>query len=155
MRLLIVVACLFPLSCLAEGLKLSDTTDKPGLWLTATLKSYHLNREIHHNETNLGLGLDYHFNPTWRAVAGFYKNSYWVHTNYVGGMWLPLDLTHGFRFGAMGVMASGYTSGDPQRYQPTIVPVFTYEGERFGANLMALVGGPKRGVIGLQVEYKF
>ena len=132
-----------------------EQVEASSLWVSVTARSYHMNREIKHHESNFGVGLEYHFNKDWRAIVGEYDNSYNVHTNYIGGMWMPVDLSHGFRFGMMGVMANGYTNGDPQHYAPAITPMFTYEGDRFGADLMTLVGGLHRGVIGLQVKVKF
>lgn len=154
MRLLITIVCLLlPLSCFAEGLKLPP--DDSSVWGSMTVRSYHLNRESDHHESNFGVGLEYHFNPTWRAVAGEYKNSFWHHTNYGGVMWMPLDLSHGFRFGLMTAFANGYDSDDLQKYQWMTVPMFTYEHDRIGANLVTLIGGLHRGALALQLKYKF
>jgi hypothetical protein len=122
------------------------------LWAVTTVKSHHLNREEKYNESNFGIGLEYHFDKTWRAVGGYYDNSYFIHSNYFGGMALPVHLGR-FRAGIMAAFISGYVPDYPQSYIVYAAPLITYEGDMFGVNLITLVGGKHKGVIGLQLKF--
>jgi hypothetical protein len=109
----------------------------------ATLTSYHFERKDY-NETNLGLGLEYHHSPDWRGGFGFYENSYYHRTYYAMALWMPLH--HGnWHFGMAGSVVSGYEEN------PVFVPIPTisYEHGRAGLNL-----GVTPSFLGLQVKFR-
>lgn len=120
------------------------------LYLVNTIKSYHLNRAIEHNENNFGLGLEYHIHPDVYLIGGFYDNSYNRNTTYGGGMYMPFERS-GFRAGMMAVLASGYES----HLVLIAAPMFSYEYRHVGVNFMALIAPSRRGVLGAQVKYRF
>lgn len=143
----------------------SWAAEKPSdLWIVSTVKSYHFNRDISHNEFNRGIGLEYHLTPKVYLLAGEYDNSYKVHSNYFGTMYMPFSYKN-FKFGGMGVFLNGYKE-NPQAYLFSAAPMISFEYKQVGVNLMVLVPPkwpfdgesgpkPKRGVLGLQLKYNF
>lgn len=55
------------------------------LVLTASIASYHLDRDFDYNEFNPGAGIEIHLNNKFHFGAGGYKNSYRTDTYYIGG----------------------------------------------------------------------
>ena len=125
-----------------------------GLWISATTRSYHADREAGFNERNWGIGAEYELAPEWRAIGGTYKNSVFRRSNYVGLHWTPLRFGN-WRLGAIGGAVSGYP-GYNYGWGPLAAPVLSWESGRFGANLIAL---PKieeiAAVVALQIKVKF
>ena len=117
-------------------------------WLSVSGASHHF--QPHRRawrEFNPGVGFERSFNGTpWVASAGYFRNSYDRDTWYLGGRWMPLAAGP-FRFGAFGLLASGYPS-------PVLVlPAVSVEAGRVGANLVALPNLPGySGYLGLQVR---
>jgi len=101
-------------------------------YVVATMASYHFDRSKEHNEQNFGLGYEYKFNEDWRVGAGFYKNSFYRHTNYVFGGYTPLTV-YGTSVGLIGGLASGYTS---ERLDPLLGLFVTKEWSGFGVNVL-------------------
>lgn len=116
-------------------------------WGVATLSSYHERRDRGYNESNFGLGAEYHINRDWHVAAGFYKNSFYRHTNYaaVGYEIVQFGYLH---LGAAVVGLTGYTKG---RVDFILAPVASIEYGRFGINLVPVT--PE--VVGLQVKIRF
>lgn len=118
-------------------------------WLTVSGLSHHFQPDRRDwREVNPGAGLEREFTGTpWVASAGYFRNSYDRHTVYVGGRWMPLA-AGAFRFGAFGLLASGYPS-------PVLVlPAVSAQVGRVGANLVALPNLPGySGYLGLQFRF--
>lgn len=55
------------------------------LVLTASIASYHLDRDFDYNEFNPGVGLEVHLDNDFHLGVGGYKNSYYTDTYYIGG----------------------------------------------------------------------
>ena len=118
-------------------------------WLTVSGLSHHFQPDRRDwREVNPGAGLEREFTGTpWVASAGYFRNSYDRHTVYVGGRWMPLAAGP-FRFGAFGLLATGYPS-------PVLVlPAVSAQVGRVGANLVALPNLPGySGYLGLQFRF--
>ena len=118
-------------------------------WLTVSGLSHHFQPDRRDwREVNPGAGFEREFTGTpWVASAGYFRNSYDRHTIYVGGRWMPLAAGP-FRFGAFGLVATGYPS-------PVLVlPAVSAQLGRVGANLVALPNLPGySGYLGLQLRF--
>ncbi len=117
-------------------------------WLAVSGLSHHFQPDRRNwREVNPGVGLEREFSGTpWVAVAGYLRNSYDRNTFYVGGRWMPLELGP-FRFGAFGLIASGYQTS------VLVLPAMSAQFGRVGANLVALPNLPGySGYLGLQLR---
>ena len=118
-------------------------------WLTLAGLSHHFQPDRRDwREVNPGAGLEREFTGTpWTASAGYFRNSYDRNTFYLGGRWMPLA-SGPFRFGAFGLVATGYPS-------PVLVlPAVSAQIGRVGANLIALPNLPGySGYLGLQLRF--
>ena len=117
-------------------------------WLTLSGASHHFQPDRRDwREVNPGIGMEREFTGTpWVASAGYFRNSYDRNTFYLGGRWMPLEAGP-FRFGAFGLLATGYPS-------PILVlPAASTQIGRVGANLVALPTLPGySGYVGRQVR---
>lgn len=117
-------------------------------WLTFSGASHHFQPDRRDwRELNPGAGLEREFTGTpWVASAGYFRNSYDRNTFYLGGRWMPLEAGP-FRFGAFGLLATGYPS------PILIMPAVSAQFGRVGANLIALPNLPGySGYLGLQIR---
>ena len=118
-------------------------------WLTLAGLSHHFQPDRRDwREVNPGAGLEREFTGTpWTASAGYFRNSYNRNTFYAGGRWMPLEAGP-FRFGAFGLLASGYPS------PILILPAISAQFGRVGANLIVLPNLPGySGYLGLQLRF--
>lgn len=121
------------------------------LWLTATVRSYHLDRQTRHNEANYGLGVECRFAGSLSVSAGQYTNSRWKTSSYATANYTPLQIGP-VKLGASAGAVTGYT----MHYTPLFAPTAVIEGKTWGANLLAIPpfdGGSW--VFGLQVKRRF
>lgn len=124
-------------------------------WLSSTVKSYHFDRSVKHNEFNIGFGGEKDVAKDTRAVGGIYYNSNYRPSIYLGAMYTPFTVmrTH---VGVLGGLVSGY-GPSPQYFGPLLSPIVTFEGKNgLGFNV---VGAPKlpgfaKGMLALQLKYK-
>jgi len=118
-------------------------------WLVVSGLSHHFQPDRRDwREANPGAGFEREFSGTpWVAAGGYFRNSYDRNTFYAGGRWMPLEAGR-FRFGAFGLIASGYPS-------PVLVlPAVSAQVGRLGANLVALPNLPGySGYLGLQFRF--
>ncbi|NTV10920.1 MAG: hypothetical protein HGA47_09130 [Zoogloea sp.] len=118
-------------------------------WITLSGVSWHFQQDREDwRQNNPGAGWEREYRGTpWVATAGYFRNSYDRNTFYAGARWMPWSLGP-VRFGAYGVLASGYPS-------PVLVlPAISVQSERFGANLVALPNLPGySGYVGLQLRF--
>jgi hypothetical protein len=136
-----------------------STCAKADTWVSATVWSYHTDRTVDRNEKPYGLGVEH--DVDWfgldhaRVVAGFYKNSDWKQTEYVGLTYMPWKVGPA-RVGAMFGLVTGYAD----HVLPAIVPTISFEDkkEMYGANIGVLPMKTDNGyglVVGLQLKAKF
>ena len=120
---------------------------KPPLWATFTVGSRHHKRG--YNEHNYGFGLEAGFAPRWRAVGGWYRNSFYRRSIYygVGYCAAHYDVAGGHLcFDLNAWMVSGYED----KPLPVVFPALTYERGRFGINIGPILPT----IVGLQLKCK-
>lgn len=138
-----------------------SSTAKADTWLSATITSYHSDDTTSktstgkHNSQNFGLGFehDVDFVPHSRFVGGFYDNSFYKTSTYVGLSYMPWTVGPA-KIGAMFGVVTGY---DNNNVMPTILPTVSFEGKTFGANIGLMPSWSDRGtgiIIGLQLKMK-
>lgn len=113
-------------------------------YLVATVTSWHFDREKSYNENNLGLGLERRLSDDWSVSAGFFRNSFDRHTNYVFAGYTPFEVM-GWRTGLVMGGVTGYDDG--------VSPWFTGVAMRdFGSIGLNIVFSPVG--VALQVKYR-
>ena len=107
-------------------------------YLVATLGSYHFDREKKYKEglDNFGLGLEHRFSDDWAISAGYYRNSFDRHTNYLLAAYTPLQYS-GWRLGGVVGGVTGYTDG----VAPWITGIATRDFGSIGINVVFSVAG--------------
>jgi hypothetical protein len=124
-------------------------------WLTATVRSHHMERGKGYEEQNMGLGIETDLSPRTRLALGFYRNSERRDSLYGAFVYCPVSVRWGNWRGCG--MAGGVTG-----YNDTVAPlagaVLSYEGKVWGANLLILPnkrGDFTEGVIAFQVKHRW
>ena len=112
-------------------------------YLVTTIGSYHFDRSKDYNERNLGLGLE-HRSGDWSVSAGFYRNSFDRHTNYLLASYTPLDIG-GWQLGGVVGGVTGYNDG----IAPWVSGIATRDFGSVGINVVFSVAG-----VALQVKLK-
>ena len=92
-------------------------------WLVLNLASYHKDRSIPYNETNLGLGVEKVISNYHSVGFGTYKNSFHRNTRYLSLTWNPIEY-HGVKAGIAGTCFSGYADN---KVLCAPLPVVSYE----------------------------
>lgn len=135
----------------------APTPCRADTWGVISGLSYHTDRSVKHNEVNPGLGVEIDMpEPDTRVIAGFYKNSEWRQTVYAGASWTPWHFGRYVKAGMAIGIATGYQPQNLLGLTPIGAAVLSVEGDRVGANVMALPPvGQYPGVFGLQVKAKF
>lgn len=123
------------------------------LWLNPGMFSYHFDRERSFNSRNIGFGAEYRFSSVASFTVGTYNNSYHESSNYIGAYWQPI-LLGPFKFGAVAGGFNGYSKTNDGGWFPAIVPALTYEGDRFGFNLLMVPSIPDKVAGSLSVQFK-
>lgn len=100
-------------------------------YAVATLASYHFDRKKDYNENNFGLGIEHRFSDAWAMSAGFFRNSFDRHTNYVFAGYTPIQYA-GWRVGAVVGGVTGYSEG----VDPWLTGIATRDFGRVGLNLV-------------------
>ena len=113
-------------------------------YLTATLASYHFDRDKPYRESNPGLGIEQKLNSGWSISAGFFRNSFNRHTNYVFAGYTPLHF-ESWRVGAVMGAVTGYENG----VSPWLTGIATRDYGRIGLNVVFSAAG-----IALQLKYQ-
>ena len=115
------------------------------LWLTATVRSYHLNRDKDYNENNFGLGVEKQSVGPWGWAAGFYENSHYRTTVYAGPTY-RWRLAEGVSFMPCLCLATGYS----HLIGIYPLPTFAIEGKQVGMNVAVAPS-----VIAFQLKWRF
>ncbi len=127
---------------------------KSELWLNPGMLSYHFDRERSFNSRNVGFGAEYRYSTVASVTLGTYRNSYHESSNYIGAYWQPIQLGV-FKFGAVAGVFNGYSKTNDGGWFPALIPALTYEGERFGVNLLMVPSIPDKVAGSLSVQFKF
>jgi hypothetical protein len=124
-------------------------------WLTATVRSHHMERGKGYEEQNMGVGIETDLSPRTRLALGFYRNSERRDSVYGAFVYCPVSVRWG---NWRGCGMAGAVTG----YNDTVAPlaglVLSYEGREWGANLLLLPnkkGDLTEGVAALQIKRRF
>ncbi len=104
------------------------------LWLNAGFYSAHFDTDKCLRNANPGLGFEYKLDDHWSATAGRFINSDNAHSSYVGAYYQPWTV-RGIKLGVVGGAFNGYPKAFNGGWFPAVLPVATWEGERFGLNV--------------------
>jgi len=123
------------------------------LWLNPGMFSYHFDRERTFNSRNIGFGAEYRFSSVASFTIGTFNNSYHESSKYIGAYWQPIQLGV-FKLGAVAGIFNGYSKTNDGGWFPAIIPALTYEGDRFGVNLLMVPSIPDRVAGSFCVQFK-
>ncbi len=108
--------------------------DASRLWLNAGFCSAHFDTGKGLRNANPGLGFEYKLDETWSATAGRFINSDNAHSSYIGAYYQPWTFA-GAKLGVVGGAFNGYPKAFNGGWFPALIPVATWEGQRFGLNV--------------------
>ncbi|RTL49125.1 MAG: hypothetical protein EKK46_14935 [Rhodocyclaceae bacterium] len=144
-------------SAAADGALFSWVEEKPlsETWLNAGFYSYHFQRDKNLNGANGGLGGEYRFSTVSSLTAGRFYNSDRRYSNYAGYYYEPLAIGRV----RVGVVAGGFDGYPKMRnggWFPAVVPVLSYEADRFGLNVAVVPSYRDRlyGALSFQLKLK-
>ena len=83
-------------------------------YLSATIGSYHFNRDRDYEEHNWGLGIEQH-SDRWAVLLGAYRNSYRRGSAYALAAYTPFDVGD-WRVGPVAGMVTGYDESGPSLF---------------------------------------
>lgn len=118
---------------LAAGLAHADF-DTNRLWLNAGFYSAHFDTNKGLRNANPGLGAEYRLDETWSLTGGRFINSNNARSSYVGAYYQPWTFA-GARLGVVGGAFNGYPKAYNGGWFPAVIPVASWEGQRFGLNV--------------------
>ena len=124
------------------------------LWLNPGMMSYHFDRDRSFNSRNVGFGAEYRFSSVASATLGTYNNSYHESSKYIGAYWQPIQFGV-FKLGAVAGIFNGYSKTNDGGWFPGLIPALTYEGDRFGVNILMVPSIPDRVAGSLSIQFKF
>ncbi len=113
-------------------------------YAVATLAAYHFDRSKEYREFNPGLGLEHRYSNEFSVSAGFFRNSFDRHTNYLFAAYTPVELG-GWRTGVIAGGVTGYEEGA----SPWFSGVAMRDFGSVGVNLVFATSG-----IALQIKLK-
>jgi hypothetical protein len=125
---------LLALAVLASTSLAHADVDASRLWLNAGFYSAHFDTDKGLRNANPGLGFEYKLDDSWRATAGRFINSDNAHSSYIGAYYQPWTFA-GARLGVVGGAFNGYPKAFNGGWFPAILPVASWEGQRFGLNV--------------------
>jgi len=108
--------------------------DSSRLWLNAGFYSAHFDTDKGLRNANPGLGFEYKLDGSWSATAGRFINSDNAYSSYIGAYYQPWTLA-GIKLGVVGGGFNGYPKAFSGGWFPALIPVATWEGQRFGLNV--------------------
>lgn len=104
------------------------------VWLNLGGFSRHFDRTKGHNEHNFGLGIEYRTSPQLSYTVGTYRNSLREQTTFAAVNWQPWSVGPVQVGAAIGLM-NGYPALNRGGNFFAVLPMISYEGQRFGANV--------------------
>lgn len=128
MRLVLVL----PLLLAVSGVQADF--DSSRLWLNAGFYSAHFDANKGLRNANPGLGAEYKLDDTWSLTAGRFINSDNARSSYAGAYYQPWTFA-GAKLGVVGGFFNGYPKAFHGGWFPALIPVASWEGERFGLNV--------------------
>ncbi|RJG21608.1 hypothetical protein D3872_06505 [Massilia cavernae] len=125
------------------------------LWLSTGFATYHFDSKKNLNDSNPGVGIEYHINDEMAVTAGRFYNSDRQHSRYAGLFYQPWTVG-GVKLGAVLAAFDGYPYMRGGGWFPALIPAATWEYGRFGANLAVIPTYKERlhGGISLQLNFK-
>ncbi len=114
-----------------------QTSDKQKpllLWLNAGFYSAHFDTDKGLRNSNPGIGVESFINEDWSATGGTFTNSDDARSNYLGAYYQPWHWGR-YKAGVVGGVFNGYPKAFDGGWFPALLPVATWEGERFGLNI--------------------
>ena len=135
-----------------------QTSDKQKpllLWLNAGFYSAHFDTNKGLRNSNPGIGVEAVINEDWSATAGTFTNSDDARSNYLGAYYQPWHWGS-YKAGVVGGVFNGYPKAFDGGWFPALLPVATWEGERFGLNIAFVPPLQSRlyGAISFQLKLK-
>ena len=138
LTVLAIGLCACPPALHAQAVNVQpQTSDKQKpllLWLNAGFYSAHFDTDKGLRNSNPGLGVEAVFNEDWSATAGTFTNSDDARSNYLGAYYQPWHWGS-YKAGVVGGVFNGYPKAFDGGWFPALLPVVTWEGERFGLNI--------------------
>lgn len=125
---------LLALTLLLSAMQARADLDANRLWLNTGFYSAHFDSQQGLRNANPGLGFEYKLDDTWSATGGRFINSDNAHSSYLGAYYQPWSFT-GAKLGVVGGLFNGYPNAFKGGWFPALIPVATWEGERFGLNV--------------------
>ena len=125
---------LLALAVLASTSLAHADVDASRLWLNAGFYSAHFDTDKGLRNANPGLGFEYKLDDSWSATVGRFINSDNAHSSYIGAYYQPWTFA-GARLGVVGGAFNGYPKAFNGGWFPAILPVASWEGQRFGLNV--------------------
>ena len=132
----------------------SNLTHPQAVWLNAGFYTLHLDHDKGLRSANPGLGIEWTLNETYSLTAGGFKNSDHQHSNYLGMYVMPWRW-ESFKLGAVLGTFDGYPRANQGGWFPAVVPMVSFEGERWGLNtaIIPTVKDKLYGGISFQLKY--
>jgi len=159
-KLVYVVLCLMALQNSAQaGGEFSEAFSNPvhpkAVWLNAGFYTSHFDHNQGLRNANPGLGIEWVLNDTYALTAGGFKNSDHQHSDYLGLYVMPWRWAS-FKLGAVVGAFDGYARANQGGWFPALVPVVSFEGQRWGLNTAVIptVKDKLHGGISFQLKYK-
>jgi hypothetical protein len=149
------VCCFNALASDNQLIQWIEPAKKQAIWLNPGLYSYHFDQEQDFNPINIGFGVEYQFSTAASFTAGFYRNSYYQHSQYIGAYWQPISIGP-FKLGMVAGAFNGYDNTNNGGWFPAALPAISVEGDLFGLNLIVIPTIPNRiaGSVSLQFKVK-
>lgn len=130
--------CVCPLALQAQAMneptQTIETKKALTLWINPGFYSAHFDTDKGLRNSNPGFGVEAVINEDWSATAGGFTNSDDARSNYLGAYYQPWHIAS-WKFGAVGGAFNGYPKAFNGGWFPALLPVATWEGERFGLNI--------------------
>jgi len=108
--------------------------DANRLWVNAGFYSAHFDSDKGLRNANPGLGFEYRLHDRWSATARRFVNRENAHSSYIGAYYQPSTVA-GIKLGVVGGAFNGYPKAFNGGWFPAVIPVASWEGERFGLNV--------------------
>jgi hypothetical protein len=124
-------------------------------WLTATVRSHHMERGKGYEEQNMGLGVETDVSQRTRLALGFYRNSERRDSLYGAFVYCPVSVRWG---NWRGCGMAGAVSGYNDTVAPLAGMVLSYEGKVYGFNVLMLPnkrGDLSHGVLAFQAKLRW
>ena len=133
----------------------SNLVHPKAVWLNAGFYTSHFDHSQGLRNANPGLGIEWVLNDTYALTAGGFKNSDNQHSDYLGLYVMPWRLGS-FKLGAVVGAFDGYARANQGGWFPALVPVVSFEGQRWGLNTAVIptVKDKLYGGISFQLKYK-